>query len=331
MGSARARRRGLGCGMRHIDDGQVREKLDWRSVLDALRAALAAKDDYRTPPRVAIDAPQGGTFLTMPCVDPDGWFGVKQVAVLPGNRDLGLPTVQAHYTLFSDSGTASLSCSATVLTRLRTSAVSALAAEVLAPAEARRLLIVGTGSLAPWMAEAHLQTRRYEAIEIWGRSPEKAENVARELEERLAGQQQRPEVQPVTELQEAVRLADVISAATTSRTPLILGDWLRPGQHVDLVGAFVPGMMEVDSGAVRRCDIFVDDRGAAQEEAGDLLHAANEGWSFERIRGDIGELLRGDVVARTSEGRSVPVDATTMFKSVGLALEDLAVARLLID
>lgn len=328
--------------MHHLDDQQVAKRLAWPEVLEALRAALASKHRYDTPERVAMPAPRGGTFLTMPCAGDDGLFGVKQVAVLPDNPERGLPSVNAHYTLFGADGRPALSCSATVLTRIRTAAVSAVAADMLVRSRARRLLIVGTGSLAPWMAEAHLQVRPYESVVIWGRSSEKAEKIARELGLRLRGSPVIPAIAVADDLAEAVRESDVVSVATTAREPFIEGNWLKGGQHLDLVGAFVPGMAEASPAAVQGSDVFVDDRAAVRKEAGDLLLAAEQGWSFEEIRGDLGELLRGEVAgfgggpeeAGNGGASVIPparAELPTLFKSVGLALEDLAVARLLLE
>ena len=273
------------------------------------------------PERVVIPAPQGGTFLTMPCVDGEGWFGVKQVSVLPDNPGKGKPTVQAWYTLFDPAGSPVLACGAELLTRLRTAAVSALAASYLAPPQARTLLVVGTGSLAPWMAEAHAQVRNYRRVLVWGRSSAKAEATAAEIRKRLLGVSRPVAVEVVPDLAGAAGEAEVITAATTATTPPLRGAWLRPGQHLDLVGAFTPEMAEVDAEAVRLCDVMVDDLAAAGAEAGDLLRAVQEGWSFERVRGDLLAVVSGRVTRGTQP---------TLFKSVGLALEDLAVARLLV-
>ena len=130
------------------------------------------------------------------------------------------------------------------------------------------------------------------------------------------------EVDVAEELGEAVGTADVVSCATTATEPIVRGRWLTPGHHLDLVGAFTPTMMEADADAVLVCDVVVDDREAAADEAGDLISACRRGWSFDRVRADLAELLDGGLVRGTKP---------TLFKSVGLALEDLAVARLLAE
>ena len=136
------------------------------------------------PERVGMNVPQG-TLLTMPCADQEGWFGVKQVAVIPENPKRNKPSVQAWYTLFDPTGTPVLACSATLLTKFRTSAVSAIAANYLAAHDASTLLVVGTGSLAPWMTEAHTQVRRYKKILVWGRNSQKVQKTITEIQQRL--------------------------------------------------------------------------------------------------------------------------------------------------
>jgi alanine dehydrogenase len=308
--------------MRILQDDEV-AALTWARVLTALRGAFLDRDRFATADRLQLPAPDGGVWLTMPCADRDGWFGVKQVSVLPANPGRGRPSVQAWYTLMGPDGAPVLAASATLLTKLRTSAVSALAADRLAAPAARSLLVVGAGSLAPWLARAHLQVRPYEVVWVWARRRERAEAVVAELLHDLAGATARPAVAVAPDLADAVRGADVVSVATTSREPLLRGDWLRPGQHVDLVGAFTADMRESDAVAVRRSQVVVDDRHAARAEAGDLAQAAAEGWSWDEVAGDLAELL-ADRVARDPS-------RPTLFKSVGLALEDLVVARLLAE
>ncbi len=311
----------VGWRMRLLRDDDVAE-LSWEEVLDALAVAFSDPGRFRQAERIALPAPGDGTFLTMPCADDEGWFGVKQVSVLPANRARGLPSVHAHYTLFGPDGRPALGVEAGLLTRLRTAAVSALAAERLAPPSARHLLVVGTGSLAPWLVRAHLQVRAFEAVWVWGRDPVRAEQVAAEVLASFTGAANRPAVAVAPGLEGAVRRADVISVATTAREPLVLGEWLSPRQHLDLVGAFTPAMRETDSAAVRACDVIVDQLAAARQEAGDLIAAAAEGWSWEEVVGDLHQVVRGSVTRRE--------ERPTLFKSVGLAFEDLVVARLLV-
>ncbi|MBW6456512.1 MAG: hypothetical protein K0A98_11580, partial [Trueperaceae bacterium] len=315
-------------GMRILTDDDV-ARLSWPRVLDALRDAFRDRGRFEVAERVQLRAPDGGAWLTMPCADADGWFGVKQVSVLPRNPARGLPSVQAWYTLMGPDGAPVLASQAGLLTKLRTAAVSAIAADVLAPASARSLLVVGSGALAPWMARAHLQVRPYDRVVVWGRRPERAEQVAADLARDVGRDRERdrarapvrPAIVVAPDLEEAVRAADVVTVATTSREPLVRGAWLRAGQHLDLVGAFTHAMRETDAEAVRRSLVVVDDPGAARAEAGDLAHAADEGWSWDELAGDLADALAGRL--RPDAARP------TLFKSVGLAFEDLVLARLL--
>jgi alanine dehydrogenase len=304
--------------MKILTDTDIRESLKWPDVLRTLERAFNLR--YRTPKAFAMPERVGisfekNSFLTMPCADSDGWFGVKQVSVIPENPQRSKPSVQAWYTLFDTTGTPTLACSATLLTKFRTSAVSAVAANHLAEKDAKTLLVIGTGSLAPWMAEAHTQVRDYETILVWGRNAAKAETTAQDI----SGRTPKP-VKVVNNLESAVREADVISVATTSRTAILKGAWLQGEQHIDLVGAFVPEMIEADADVVKVSSVYVDDLHACKVEAGDLIQAEKHGWVWENVQGDLAK-----VVAEKPVRRNI-----TLFKSVGLALEDLVVAKLLV-
>jgi ornithine cyclodeaminase len=306
--------------MKLLSDEDVRSQLSWPKVLTALENAFKTRavqvDYFKMPERVGIGVPQG-TYLTMPCADQDGWFGIKQVSVIPENPKQGLPSIHAWYTLMSPQGVPAMAANASLLTKFRTSAVSAIAANHLANPEVKTLLVVGTGALAPWMAEAHAQVRTYKRIVVWGRDSNKARVTASEIARTLA-----KDVEVTEQLEAAVKSADVITMATTSRSPILKGDWLKEGQHIDLVGAFIPEMLEVDAATILKSEVFVDDLNACKIEAGDLIQAQRAGWSFDKVRGDLAQM----VSAQSS--RSGP-SAITLFKSVGLALEDLVVAKLL--
>ena len=201
------------------------------------------------------------------------------------------------------------------LTHWRTAAASALAARFLAPAGARRLLIVGAGALAPFLVRAHAAVRPIDEVAIWNHRPAGAETLAAAL----SGEGFRVGI--AESLEQAVGGADVISCATLSTAPLIEGAWLRPGQHLDLVGAFNLDMREADDAALRRARVFVDPD-AALTEGGDVALALRDG-AIDRahVVADLGALCRG------AAGRTGP-DEITLFKSVGAALEDLAAATL---
>ena len=305
--------------MNFLSDADVQAALSWDAVLNSLETAFQNPANYFSPERTVIPAPEAGSYLTMPCADAEGWFGVKQVGVIPTNANRDLPTVQAHYTLMNPHGTPVLSAAATVLTRIRTAGASALAAKYLAPQDAKTLLVIGTGSLAPYITQAHAHVRGYEQIFVWGRDEGKAARTVEEVRKEISDR----EVSVASNLEEVLKQADTISAATTSRQPIVRAEFLRGEQHIDLVGAFNAEMRESDSETIRGAEVFVDNLEAAKVEAGDLIQAAQESWSFEEVKGDLSSLVLGRTKRKSEE-------VTTLFKSVGVALEDLAVAKLLV-
>jgi ornithine cyclodeaminase len=172
------------------------------------------------------------------------------------------------------------------------------------------------------MAQAHAELNpSIKRILIWGRSLDKAESVARKLMLRIAAERAL-KILAVPDVEEAVMQSDVISCATTSKTPIIHGAWVKPGTHIDLVGGFRPDMREADDEAVFRSRLFVDTRAGALSEAGDILGPVSAGViGLNHVMGELADLVR-----RTRIGRKDPLDIT-MFKSVGTALEDLAAAE----
>jgi ornithine cyclodeaminase len=206
------------------------------------------------------------------------------------------------------------------LTLRRTACASALAASYLARKDARHLLMIGAGSLAPHLIRAHASVRHYTRIEIWNRNRAGAEALADRLGDLKAS------VAVVDDLEAAQRVADTISCATLSREPLVRGGWLRPGTHVDLVGGFTPQMREADDATLSRGAVWVDTREGALKEAGDLVVPLKHGLlKPEDVRGDLFELCRNDVFARSGDAE------ITVFKSVGTALEDLAAAEMVVE
>ncbi|MEN0106564.1 MAG: ornithine cyclodeaminase family protein, partial [Pseudomonas sp.] len=246
-------------------------------------------------------------------------IGVKLVTVFPHNGARNLPSVAAVFTLFDDAtGQPLAMLEASEMTARRTACTSALAADYLVRHDAERLLIVGSGTLAAHMVRAHCCVRPYRDVQIWGRSPQKLAPLVAQLQ---------AEGFPVTassDLQASVEQADSITCITTSREPLVLGAWLSPGTHLDLVGAFLPSMRETDSAAVARARIVVDTCEGALHEAGDLLFALADGViNRQAIATELKDLLNG-------HGQRQSEAEITLFKSVGFALEDLVAARALL-
>ncbi len=304
--------------LQHFDAAQVHAALPWRALVDQLASAFAR--GAQVPVRHAHALGGADALLLMPAWSDDA-LGVKLVTVMPGNAAHAVATVQATYLLLERATGRMLALlDGEALTLRRTAAASALAARYLARPESRRLLIVGTGQLAGWMARAHHALRpELTEIAIWGRNPQARAELARSLnDEGLPAH-------ACDELPSAVASADIVSCATTSTSAIVLGAWLQPGTHVDLVGAFKPDMRETDDAAVCRARVFVDTFAGALAEAGDLVQPLRDGRiARSHVLGELAQLVRGEVTGRISE-RDV-----TLFKSVGTALEDLAAARMVL-
>ncbi|SDJ59508.1 ornithine cyclodeaminase family protein [Billgrantia gudaonensis] len=302
--------------MQIITGEQVAAALPWPALIERLAATF--REGVESPPRHhhAMHRPDGeATMLLMPAWEPAGYIGVKMVNVFPQNAEHGVPAISGLYVLSEGKHGRPLAClDGSELTRRRTAAASALAARELARTDAETLLVVGTGKLAPMVIEAHAAVRRIRRVLVWGRNPEKAERLADAYRDRF-------DSVAVTDLPAASAEADVISCVTLSTEPLVRGEWLRPGTHLDLIGAFRPSMRETDGECLVRSEVFVDTYAGARGEAGDIHQAIDEGlFSFEAIRADLAELLKGQKPGRSSD------DAITLFKSVGASLEDLAAA-----
>jgi len=294
---------------------EVHAALPWAALAHALEAAFAGAAEV--PLRHAHALSERDTLLLMPA-----WNArvvvLKLVTVIPAAE----ATVQATVLVIDRaSGEPLAVLDGEALTLRRTAATSALAAQHLARADARTLLVVGTGRLAGWMARAHVALRPgLQRVLVWGRRYEAAEALARTL----AGEGL--PVAATSELEAATRAACIVCCATTSTEPLVLGAWLAPGTHLDLVGGFTPRMREVDDAAVARARIVVDTYAGAMAEAGDLVQPLARGAiGREHVVAELAELLRGQREGRTDASE------ITLFKSVGTAIEDLAAAQTVIE
>ena len=310
--------------MRYFDAAMIRARLPWPRMLAALDAML--KREVAAPLRTnhPIDVPGEPTasLLLMPAWRAGGRLGVKLVTVFPGNAQRNQRAVGAVYALFDARTGAPLALfDGEEITARRTAGASAYAANRLARADARHLVLVGSGRLARGLVEAHAQVRPIERVSLWSRTPEHAQSTA------AAMANDGLPVTAVRDLEPAVRNADIVCCATLSTAPLVLGAWLAPGVHLDLVGAFNARMRETDDAAIARADlVVVDNRAAALAEGGDIVQAMKSGAVDERrIAADLADLARGAHPGRTHSSE------ITVFKSVGFALEDLAAAEAVFD
>lgn len=294
--------------------------LDDVSLIDAIQDAFARGSTV--PVRHHHTIPRAGerdaTLLLMPAWTDGDALGVKIVTVYPGNGARNLPAVMASYLLLDGAtGQPRAFLDGPELTARRTAAASALASRYLSRTNSARLLMVGTGVMAPHLIRAHAAVRPIREVRVWGRSPEKATALAKRLNRDGFA------VEAAPDLESAAKQADIISCATLSREPLVQGRWLKAGQHVDLVGAFTPEMRETDDAAVARARVFVDTRAGAIKEGGDVVQAIKSGAIDEaRIEADLFDLAQG-----RHGGRGTDADIT-LFKSCGTAIEDLAAAVL---
>jgi ornithine cyclodeaminase len=320
-----------------LSAAEIDAALDDLALIDRLDGLFRAGCEMPVRHHHPIRAPLGpgstdAMLLLMPAwtTGASGRVGVKVVTVFPDNGKRSLPSIYGQYLLLDGTTGATLALlDGTMLTKRRTACASGLASRYLSRPDAARLLMIGTGALAPELVRVHAKVRPIEEVAIWGRTARHAEALAARLSLSLPSAIGRSvTVRAVDDREAAVRGADIISCATLSTTPLVEGDWLRDGQHLDLVGAYTPRMRESDDRAVQRARLYVDTRMGALKEGGDIVQAIASGAvADDDVIADLFELARG---LRT--GRAA-ADATsiTMFKSVGAALEDLAAAELAVE
>ena len=312
--------------MRFFDGAAVDAALSYPALIDILKAAFVkgAISPLRHHHAISLDGRPEAMLLLMPAWEESApgagfagrYIGVKTITVFPDNGTRDKPAVLGTYLLMStESGETLAVMDATRLTAWRTAAASALASRYLSRPDAARLLMVGAGTLAPFLVRAHASVRPIREVAVWNRTRGRAEAVVAQLA--------KDGIKAVVadDLEAAARRADIISTATLSAEPLIRGAWLSPGTHLDCVGAYRPSMRETDDEVVRRSLIFADTRVGAFGEAGDILQPIAAGViGKEAVLGDLFDLTRRNVVGRRS------AQDITFFKSVGAALEDLAAA-----
>ncbi|MBB3231746.1 ornithine cyclodeaminase family protein [Halomonas stenophila] len=310
----------------YLDAEQVTASLPWGALVEALDDIFTrtVHSPVRHHHHLSVPGDPDATLLLMPAWIEGQYLGVKQVNVFPGNNARGLPGLSGHYLLScARTGRHLAQFEANELTARRTAAASALAARYLAREDASELLMVGAGRMARRLVPAHQAIRPIQRVRIW----DIREASARALAEEFRAEGIAAEAVPENGLAEAAGRADIISCATLSREPLIQGEWLSPGTHLDLVGSFTPYMREADDEVMRRGAVFVDTREGAMSETGDLIDPLKTGVIQESdILADF-----PDLCGKRHAGRCAledPERAITVFKSVGASVEDLAAAIL---
>src|SRR5215212_9485767 len=308
-----------------LDNQQIKELLPMKECIELMADALAAlaRGEVFQPLRTIVRPPEArGLLGLMPAYrgGEQGAFGLKAISVFPENPALGKDAHQGAVMLFSqETGELLALMNASEITAIRTAAVSAVATRLLAREDAQQLGIIGAGVQARTHLTALAAVRPIKHARVACRNVEHAEQLAREMQTQFSFP-----IEPVRTNEEAVRGADLIVTATSSLEPVINRHWISPGAHVNAIGTHSPTSREVDSATMAAARIFVDRRESALNESGDYLLAAKEGViGPDNIIGEIGELLIGKKSGRTS------TTEITLFKSLGLAIEDVACAEYL--
>jgi len=296
--------------MNYLDEASVRAVLDWDPLIAAMEPALAAFSSGRVvqPVRNMLTIEENKRYLgVMPAVTEEA-MGLKLVSFYPGNAGTGLPTHLAMILLFRpDTGEPLAVMDGRLITEMRTAAVSAAVTRHLASAESRVLALLGSGAQASAHLEALSRVRRFDEVRVWSQTSTHAHSFAEEHDARVA-----------PDAQTAVRDADVIVTATNAREPILRGAWLKPGVHINAVGSPRPTWRELDNEAMTSGALVVDSREAVLKESGDVI------LSKAPIYAEVGEIFAGTK-------QKPPSGCTTVFKSVGIAVEDIAAAKLVYE
>ena len=288
-----------------LNEEQVRQHLRMADLIPAMEKALIefSAGKVTQPVRSVINVdPPGGFLGLMPAHTADG-LGLKAVTFYPSNAERGIPTHMATIFLVDpETGTPLAVMDGRLITEMRTAAVSAAATKLLASPDAKILAILGSGVQARSHVEALRLVRQFQEIRVWSPTKEHAEQFAKEIGA------------TPTSAEQAVRGADVVVTATSSKIPVVKGAWLKAGCHVNAIGACRPDWRELDDAALKGSVVFVDCREGAMKESGDVILSGAE------IYAELGEVLAGKVPSQANE--------TTIFKSLGMAAEDIAAAML---
>lgn len=304
--------------MQFFDQAAVAQALPYPDLIEALASGL--QQAIESPAR-SVYTPNGDSsaVLIMPAWKAHENMGVKLVSIWPGNSAKGKSAVSAVYVLIScEDGNPAAVLDGTELTLRRTAAAAALAARILARKNSRTLAILGTGSLSAPMAVAHASVMEFKTIVVWGRDGKKAQAVV----DSLASQGITAEASH--DLQATLARADVVSAASTATEPFIRSEWVRPGTHLGLIGAFTPAMAEAEPALMPRAQVFADNQEAILQKGGEVLQAIAQGLI---AASDIQAELAG-LCAQPQKAWRRSEESITVFKSVGFASLDLIAAEM---
>ena len=306
-----------------LDHSQVEELLPMQECIPLMRQALIALADGKVhqPLRTIIRPPDAkGLMGLMPAylAGERAAFGLKAICVMPGNPAIGKDAHQGAVLLFSaETGELLAMMNASAITAIRTAAASGVATDLLAREEAGELALLGSGVQARTHLIAMSEVRQIRRCRIASRRIEHARKFAEEMQQEV-----RFPIEPVATVEQALEGSDVIVTATTAVEPIVKRAWISPGSHLNLVGSSRPNGREVDSETMAAASLFVDRRESTLNESGDYLFAARDGLiGPDHIRAELGEVLTGDKPGRRS------AEEITIFKSLGIAIEDLFAAE----
>ena len=305
-----------------LNKDQINDLISMEEAIRAMKTAFAqlSSGEAVVPPRLSLDIPdKNATSLVMPAYATGSpYYTVKIVSVNYSNPDKGLPLIHGIVQVFdAENGKHIANLDGASITAIRTGAASGLATDLLAKENANVCAVFGTGVQAAAHIEAVLEVRPIEKIIVFSRSKLSAEKFC----STLANQ-----VQCEIGEKESLLEADIVCTTTPASSPLFEADKIKPGCHLNVVGSHQPSFREVPTGLVARSKIIVDKREACEQEAGDLIILVQEGsWSFEQVHGELGQVVSRDIIARESEKE------ITLFKSVGNAIQDHAMAHLIME
>ena len=312
-----------------LNGEQVAQLMPMPECIKVMRDALAAlaRGEALVPLRTVMRVPGVSGFLGLmpgyiaPLKGQEGALGLKAVSVFPGNASRGIDTHQGAVLLFeADTGRLSALLDGAAITAIRTAAVSGVATDVLARPDASELAVLGAGVQARTHIEAIAAVRPLRRVRIWSRNPEHAAALASELRRRFGFP-----IEAAPSAEAAVREADLVATVTASPEPILKHEWLKEGVHINAVGSSIPTSREIDTATMVAARLFVDRRESALAEAGDLLIAMREdAVTADHVQAELGEVIIGK-----NPGRRSPRELT-LFKSLGLAVEDVASAAYLV-
>ena len=315
--------------LRLFSKSDVKQALPMRECIELMKTAFAqlSSGQAHVPLRsqLPVTAHEGVTIFMPAYLAQSGDLGIKVVSIFANNLKVDLPTLHAVVLVIdSKTGIPMALMDGAYLTALRTGASSGAATDLLARKDARVLALFGAGGQGRTQLEGVCTVRPITKVLVCDVDPKRAKNFVEEMKNR--GAPIPNEIRVVASSEEAVRQADIICTATTSTQPVFDGRMLQPGTHINAVGAYTPQMQEVDAETVRRAKVVIDSRQASLAEAGDLIIPLKQGWITEaHIHGEIGEIVLGHKPGREFD------DEITYFKSVGVAIQDIAAARCVLN